>query len=78
MENSKYSWTFSKHPPKMQRFSGRLREVAAEGMDRKVVSSNNRSWHIYIWKRIYYMQFLSYDMSSSTMLLNVRFIVWVA
>ena len=42
-----------------QGISGRLRVVHSE-----------MSGHIYLWKIIYYMQFLSYDMCSSILLLN--------
>ena len=67
MENSKYSWTFCKQPPKMQRFSGRLCEVAADENGR--TSGLFQEWvltHLRFGRELfYYMQFLSYDMSRS-------------
>ena len=61
--------------PKMRRINGRLREfIAYENQSTGV--STEKSLDTSIWKRIYCMQFLSYDMCGFKLLLKVLRIHW--
>lgn len=65
-----------KGTPKMRRFSGWLAYIhvkwSVTRLEPQGVPSEKRPLHINVWQRIYCMQYLSYDMCSSTCMLSLK------
>ena len=53
----KYSRTSRKQPPKVQRLSGRLREVFVTRIEPQEVSSEKRSRHLHFMEDHYFIAF---------------------